>query len=145
MDEKELQALKESVATLQTNLGAVQDENARLKEALALREAARLVSETLVKIELPEATKARLAESLPKRAPMKDGALDAEAFAKLIGEAVKDEAAYLAQVGGAGSIRGLGEAFNGDETPDVSETLQGAFAALGLSESAAKIASGGRS
>lgn len=146
MDEKELQVLKESVATLQTNLGALQDENARLKEGLAMRDAKDLVSEALTKVELPAATKARLLESLPKQAPLKDGALDKDTFGTLIKEAVRAEAQYLAQVAGLGSIRGLGESAD-DEEPGEEETaatLEEAFADLGLSEKSAKIAAAGR-
>ena len=145
MDEKELQALTESVATLQTSLGAVQDENARLKERLAVRDAKDLVSAALVKFELPEVTKARLLESLPKQAALKDGVLDAETFGKVIDEAVKTETAYLTQVGGLGKIKSLGEsADDGDGEEDHAASLEEAFADLGLSEAGAKIAAKGR-
>lgn len=147
MDEKQFKDLQESVATLQTNLGAVTDENARLKEAVALRDAKDLVSAALIKFSLPEATKARLLESLPMAAPMKDGALDKAAFEAKIAEAVKAEIAYLTNTLGLGTIKGLGESANDEgsnEEVKVDEALEGAFADLGLSEAAVKTAVRGR-
>lgn len=149
MDDKDLQKLQESVTTLQTSLGAVQDENARLKEAMALREAKDLVSATLDKFQLPDVTRERLLESLPKSAPMKDGALDVETFRTKIAEAVKAESAYLSSVMGAGRIRGLGGSSNDDgeefDEAKMQGELESAFSEIGLSESGAKIAAKGRS
>jgi ribosomal protein L11 len=145
MDEKDLQALKESVATLQTNLGAVQDENARLKEGLAMRDAKDLVRNALAGYELPEPTKARLLESLPKLVTLKDGALDVETFNGKIKEAIKAEVQYLTQVGGLGKIKSLGESADDEESEAEPEgTLEEAFVDLGLSEKGAKIAAAGR-
>lgn len=145
MDEKELQGLKESVATLQTNLGAVQDENARLREGLAVRDAKDLVRKTLAGYELPEPTKARLLESLPKFVTLKDGALDVEAFNDKIKEAIKAEVQYLTQVGGLGTIKSLGESADESSEPEnVEEALAESFAALGLDDGAAKQAAKGR-
>jgi hypothetical protein len=145
MDEKDLQALKESVATLQTNLGAMQDENARLKEGLAMRDAKDVVRNALRGLELPEATKARLLESLPKQATLKDGVLDVEAFNGKIKEAIKAEVAYLTQVGGLGEIKSLGESADEDGEPEnVEAALAESFADLGLDSNAAKQAAKGR-
>lgn len=144
MDEKELQAMKESITTLQTNLGEVKDENARLKEGMAVRDAKDLVSTALAGYELPEPTKARLMESLPKLVTLKDGALDVEVFNGKVSEAIKAEVKYLTQVGGLGKIHGLGESV--DDEPGEGETagtLEEAFADLGLSEAGAKIAAAG--
>lgn len=147
MDEKEFKALQESVATLGTNLGEVKDENARLKESLAVRDAKDLVSKALAGYELPEATKARLLESLPKLVTLKDGVLDVETFNGKVSEAIKAEVKYLTQVGGLGKIKSLGESAD-DEEPGEDETagmLEKAFADLGLSEAGAKIAAAGHS
>lgn len=146
MDEKEFKALQESVTTLQTNLSAVTDDNARLKETLALRDAKDTVREALHGLDLPDVTKARLLESLPKSAPMKDGVLDVEAFKTLISETVKNEVSYLTKAAGLGKIRGLGEAETPDEEDEgeVDEALAEAFSDLGLSEAGAKIAAIGR-
>ena len=142
--EKEIKDLKESYATLQTNLGATQDENARLKESLAVRDAKDLVRNALAGYELPEPTKARLMESLPKLVTLKDGALDVETFNGKVNEAIKAEVKYLTQVGGLGKIKSLGE--SADDEPGEDETagtLEEAFANLGLSEAGAKIAAAG--
>jgi hypothetical protein len=78
---------------------------------------------------------------------MKDGALDREAFATSILEAVKTESAYLEKVVGLGNIRGLGESANDDQELD-EDKLEGelaeSFRAIGLSEAGAKIAAKGR-
>lgn len=142
--EKEINTLKESTATLQTKLDVAQDENARLKESMAVRDAKDLVRAALAGYELPEPTKARLLESLPKLVTLKDGALDVEAFNSKIKEAIKAEVQYLTQVGGLGKIQGLGE--SADDEPGEDETagtLEEAFANLGLSEAGAKIAAAG--
>lgn len=147
MDEKEFGKLKESVATLQTTVSETKGENARLKEALALQGARDVVKAALATQHLPEATKARLTESLPMIAPMKDGALDVEAFKSKIAEAVKAEVEYLTSTLGLGTIKGLGESANDDEGGDdvkFDESLEDAFSKLGLSESAAKKAAHGR-
>jgi hypothetical protein len=141
--------LNERVATLETTNQTLATANARLAEALALRDAKDMVKEALASIvNLPDITKARLIESLSKNPPMKEGVLDREAFTKAIQEAVKSEVKYLESVLGKGQIRGLGESTNDDaqeETPEkLEESLAGSFAALGLSETAAKIAAKGR-
>lgn len=147
MDEKVLNDLQESVSALKTDLDAEKEKNARLSEALTLRDAKDMVSRVLVKFDLPEATKARLLESLPKGAPMKEGALDGEAFEAKIAEAVQAEVEYLTKAAGLGKVRGLGssgtEATEFDEA-DVDVQLEKAFAGLGLSESGAKLAASGR-
>lgn len=147
MDEKEFEALKESNATLQKKLEDVEKDNARMKEAQALREARDYASAELGKQQLPDVTRTRLLESLAKAAPMKDGALDKEAFAKQIAEAVKAESAYLQSILGSGAIRGLGGNGSGVEDHDdvsVSAVLESAFSELGLSEASAKTAAKGR-
>ena len=120
---------------------------ARAQEALAIVEAKGKVQAQLAKLELPEATKNRLVESLSKAAPIKDGALDQETFGKQITEAIKAEVDYLTQVAGLGTIRGLGEAATGKETEsqvNAEESLAKSFEDLGLNESRAKIAAQGR-
>ncbi|MFZ5856775.1 MAG: hypothetical protein ACOYZ6_08090 [Chloroflexota bacterium] len=147
MDEKDLQKLQESITTLQTTLGTVTDENARMKEALALRDAKDMVREALSASTMPDVTKTRLIESLSANPPMKDGSLDSETLKTRIEEAVKAEVKYLEQVVGVGKIHGLGESAAEDEDLDeakVQGELEGAFADLGLSEAGVKIAVKGR-
>jgi hypothetical protein len=148
MDEKDFKTLQESVATLQTTVSKTTDENARLKEALALMGAKDVVKEALSSLPLPDATKKRLTESLPMTAPMKDGALDKDAFSAKIAEAIKAEIEYLTKATGLGSIRGLGESAGNNDEVQSQEALQSnlveAFADLGLSEAGAKIAAKGR-
>jgi hypothetical protein len=67
--------------------------------------------------------------------------LDKDGFKKVIDEAVKAEADYLAKLGN-GRIAGLG---GSNEGPAFNEAgLVESFKALGLSESAAKLAAQGR-
>lgn len=149
MDELELKKLQEANATLQAKLDEVEANNARMQEALALRDARDMVREALSASTLPDVTKARLIESLSANPPMKDGSLDSATLKTRIEEAVKAEVKYLEQVVGAGRIRGLGEsAANNDEdeagTSKIEDALIESFKALGLSEAGAKIAARGR-
>lgn len=145
----DLKELTEKVATLETNNQTLVTNNARLSEALALRDAREMVKETLIVTNLPEITIKRLVESLSKNPPMKDGALDVQVFAPRIAEAVKAEAKYLESLMGVGQIRGLGEsqtnADDEDNETKIEESLTESFSALGLGESTAKIAAKGRS
>jgi hypothetical protein len=125
----------------QKELSEAKAETARLREALLLREAADFVNTSLATAKLPDLTKARLAESLSKSPVHKDGMLDKDAYKAKIDEAVKAEADYLAKLGN-GRIAGLG---GGNDAPAFSEAgLVESFKALGLSESAAKLAAQGR-
>lgn len=122
-------------------LTEAQAENARLREALLLREAADYVTATLATAKLPDLTKVRLAESLSKSPSLKDGALDKDAFKVVIEAAVKAEADYLAKVTGGGRIVGMGNGAQGGEgQPDAKAVLESAFKAMGLNESTAKLA-----
>jgi hypothetical protein len=147
MTPEELKQLQETNATLQRERDEAKAENARLQEATILREAKDLVGTILAKTTLPEATKARLSESLVKAATVKEGKLDKEAFEKQVAEAVKAEVKYLTEVAGLGNITGLGESADADpEEADekIQESLAESFQAIGLSETAAKKAAKGR-
>jgi hypothetical protein len=101
--EKERDELKEAQAAQTTEL-------ARLQEAAVIREAQEVATELLGKVEhLPEPTRTRLVESLSKAPPTKDGALDRDAYERIIEEAAKAEIEYLAKVTKSGSITGMGE------------------------------------
>lgn len=145
MNEAQVKALLEAeMKPLRDENAASKAEAARLREALALRDAKDFATRKLATIDLPQATKARLAESLPARATLKDGVLDETAFAAVVEAAVTEEAAYLKSVGiGAGRIVGMGAAATEPKTVKP-EDITAAFVALGMSESAAKYAAEGR-
>lgn len=145
MGEKELQ---EANAGLQKQLDEAKAEAARMKEAALLREAGDQVNAALAKVSLHAATKARLVEGLVKVAPVKDGALDKEAFKTQIDEAVKAEVKYLSEAAGLGRISGMG-ASDEDQTEvidaeEAEKSLVESFRILGLSEKGAKNAAQGR-
>lgn len=145
MNEAQVKALLEAELTpLRAENAASKAEAARLRETLALRDAKDFTTRKLATIDLPQATKTRLAESLPARATLKDGVLDEAAFAAVVEAAVTEEAAYLKSVGiGAGRIVGMGAAATEPKTVKP-EDITAAFVALGMSESAAKYAAEGR-
>lgn len=119
---------------------------ARLEEALVLRDADAFVANALRSVDLPDMTRARIAEALSKNPPAKDGVLDREALATRLEEAVKAETAYLVEVAGYGRVSGMGAHTPADANDPVKiqESLADAFAGLGLSPEAAKLAAQGR-
>jgi hypothetical protein len=154
VDEKQLQALQETVNRLETRTNEVERENtalkadnARLKEGLLLREARDFAAGELAKVEMPELTRTRLLESLAGKPPVVEGVIDQVSYRAQISEAVKTELQYLAGVTGNGTIRGMG---SGGLTPQIATVeeaqtvLAGAMSRIGLSESAAKSAASGR-
>lgn len=144
--EAELKPLREENAASKAETAASKAETARLRETLALRDARDFAKAKLAKIDLPQATKDRLAESLPGQATLKDGALDEAAFSTVIEAAVKAEGEYLKSVGiGTGRISGMGSAAPAQMSEaETQAKLVAGFQALGMSESAAKIAAEGR-
>lgn len=138
MNEEEARALREAKET-------AENEAARLREALLLREARDVAATELAGMELPEPTRKRLTEALAKKPVIKDGKLDAEAFKAAVKEAATAEIAYLAEATGAGNIVGMGSAGSAAPTAaEVEAQLNEAFRGLGLSESLAKRAAAGR-
>lgn len=132
----------------QTQIAALQVANARLAEALVLRDARDAVREQLAGAQVPDVTKARLLEALAANPPVKDGALDRAALAGRVADAVKAEQAYLAEAAGYGSgrITGMGAAPTTEalKPEDVTKALAEAFGACGMSDEEAKIAAKGR-
>jgi len=102
-------------------------EVAKLKEGDLLREAKDYVSEMLASLELHELTKDRLIEKLSKNPPIKDGALDKDAYAKAIDEAAKDAVEYIAKVTGSGVIKGMGGAGDTGADEDGAAKLKDSF------------------
>ncbi|KAA3644551.1 MAG: hypothetical protein DWQ07_14120 [Chloroflexi bacterium] len=147
----ELQELQESVTALNESLTEVRAENARLREAQTLRDAEDQVSKALAGVEMPEMTRERLVGQIAVNPPLTEGkTLDVEALNARIEDAVKREAKYLASLGTAGQIVGMGDATppeeltEAEETEQVEAVMEESFASMGLSEAGAKVAAAGR-
>jgi hypothetical protein len=138
-------ARMEKVEELEGQMRQLQEANARLQEALILREAREVVSETLAGIEMPALTRARLLESLAGRPVLKESALDREATVAAVRQAAEAELKYLAEAAGMGRVTGMGSGASGGANPAQSAAkLEEALRGMGLSETAAKAAAGGR-
>lgn len=144
--EAELKPLREENAASKADAAASKAETTRLRETLALRDARDFAKAKLAKIDLPQATKDRLAESLPARATLKDGVLDEAAFSAIVEAAVQEEAAYLQSVGiGTGHIVGMGTTLTEADQKEQTATLEQRLQRLGgLTEAGAKRAAEGR-
>ena len=120
-------------------LAVLEQENARLREGLLLREGAEFVAGQLASSTLPQVTRERLASQLIVNLPLNGGALDKVVFTQRIAEAVKAETDYLAQVAGygAGKIAGMGSPVTTQKDDDSAKRLQESLQALGLSEKSA--------
>ena len=105
------------ITTLTQERDDVLAENAKLAEALALRDAKATITESINgEKDLPDVTKTRLIESLTKSAPMKEGKLDEAALTVLVTEAVKDAKGYIESLTKVTpGIRGMGEGGNVEE------------------------------
>lgn len=121
----------------QVRLAQIEEQNARLQEALLLREARDFVRGQLAVVTLPEPTKQRLFESLTLAPLVVEGKLDVVAYAQRVKDAVAAEAAYLAEAGSwnSGQILGMGAAPQ-QELDEVGQKkrLAEAFARMGLNE-----------
>lgn len=142
---REIDAEKAKNTKLAASLKEAQEERDRALVAVAAIEARSLVQEQLSSVKLPDATKARIIESIARQVPLDDeGEVDRKAVKKAVEEAAKEESAYLAKVLGKGRIEGMGDSGDGDtgDGPDRSpaalkesqEALSAAFARLGLGE-----------
>jgi len=139
---EELREAQTKLSEATTQRDQALTENARLREALILREARDTVVAELATAKVPDITRTRLAESLSANPPVKEDKLDAEALKAKVSEAVNDEIKYLAQITGSGQIRGMGT--GGETTVDNQKEMTEAFQELGLNESTAKLAAAGR-
>ena len=133
--------LEKQLKEANDRLAGLEQENARLRESLLLREGAEFVAAQLASSTLPQVTRERLAKQLIVNLPLNGGILDKTAFTQQIAEAVKAEGEYLAQVAGygVGKIAGMGSpvAASADNGADASKRLQESLQALGLSEKSA--------
>jgi hypothetical protein len=141
---------KETTVAENTDLAQVLKEIAELKEANRKRDererdgdlvlAARTFAvEEVSHVRLPKFVRERIVRDVTADPPVKDGALDRDAFKKQITEAVKSEAEYLVRITGRGTITGLGASIS--ETVDpakagekAKEDLKESFIALGLTD-----------
>jgi len=133
-------------------LEQLEQTNARLQEALLLRDARDFVSTHIAGSTLPDVTKSRLVESLVQNPPIAQGQLDRDAYATRIDEAVKTETEYLQQVSGYGSgrITGMGSAsqqgggYQDVDDAAIQKRMADAFQRMGLNESESAHAANGR-
>lgn len=154
MTEQEIKALREAKenaeaknATLMERLVKTETAQARLSEALLLREAKDFALAQLSKLDIPELTRQRVASSMAKDPPIKEGKLDEVTFAPLIEAEARREMAYIAKVTGSGQVRGLGSTGLGaDLTLEEANKLLGSeLQRLGLEPATASRAAAGRS
>lgn len=136
--------LQESLTATQAKLSTAETDNARLREGLLMRDARDYVVGALNATNFLESTKVRLIERLAATPPVKDNALDRDAFKTLVEDAIKDERTYLAQYSGS-PVRGMGTHEVKESTAEeIQARLNESFKAFGLSEEAAKTAAAGR-
>lgn len=139
--------LQTQLTEAQTRLAQVEQQNARLQEALLLREAREYVQGQLATTNLPTLTRERLVTQLAANPPIVEGSLNREAYATRIQEAVQAETEYLTAVAGYGSgrIEGMG---GGQVTEPDAEALNSrlteSFQRMGLSEQEVAYAVRGR-
>lgn len=133
VDEKEAQALREANQSLEGKIAEQATEIARLKETALLSEARTFVAEVLAKVDMPEMTRARLAETLAKVPVVAEGALDKTTYQQAIEEAAKAEVAYIASVTGSGQIKGMGNSGGGDTGNTLKESFKAMYRKQGKS------------
>jgi len=152
MNEQQVQALIEAAvapvrtqaAAAETKVTALETENARLRESLALQGARGVVQRKLASITMPEMTRTRLTESLVMKATVKDGALDVAALEALCVSEAKAEMDYLSSVGGP-RVTGMGAVPVTEAKAIDSATLAKRMGNMfGLSEAGAAAAAAGR-
>lgn len=144
-----MEELQAQLAEAQQRIEELQTANARLAEALVLRDARSLAGEVLAEANLPEVTRRRLLGTVATNPPIgEDGQLDALALRQRVTEAITAEQQYLAEAAGygAGRIQGIGGGQAGGQVDEaaVQARMAEAFRTLGLSESSAQAAANGR-
>jgi hypothetical protein len=111
----------------------------RLREAQVIQEAGKIVVKALEKSTLPEITKARLIETVPKLARMKEGKLDEAAFTTAVTEAIKTETDYVAKLTESGKVRNMGGPGTPPKGSTLKESFKKSFLAQGKTEKEAEI------
>lgn len=146
----EMEELQTQLAEAQQQIEELRTANARLAEALVLRDAHALAGEVLAEANLPDVTRRRLLGQVATNPPVgEDGQLDALALRQRVTEAITAEQQYLAEAAGygAGRIQGIGgQQAQGNQVDEaaVQARMAEAFQALGLSETSARAAANGR-
>ena len=138
----QIEEYKKKIAELEAELD-------RMKEKEAVSEAIRIATSELGKTQLPEVTRARLLNALPKNITMKEGMLDTDAFKEVLTESVKVETEYIAKLTEAGKVRGFGgKPADPNAKGVLKESFKDTFLAMGMTkeeaEKKATIAAEGR-
>lgn len=142
--------LIEQNTTLTGQLEESEKKITRMTEGLILRDAKDIVVGTLASLKLPDMVKSRLAIECAKNPPVKEGALDRETLIESVKTAAIEEMKYVESFAGAnviasGNVNGLGSNNTTELTEaDAQSALEEAFAELGFSNNALKIAVKGR-
>lgn len=161
-DDMELQEALDTIAEQKTTISGLEkrieesaaalkeanEQLARVNEQRIIAESVKITRKALEESGLPQVTQKRILAEAEKgefAATTDDEkpALDEEATEKAVQEAVAAEKDYLSQLGGTFHVTGMGKdpfAESGKDDVDLTD----AFASMGLSESAAKIAANGR-
>lgn len=144
MDPKEIADLKEASTKQAAELAETKAELGRMKDAQTLSEARAIAATRLATTDLPDFVQERLVPQIAAKVVLKEGAIDTEAYEKVIDEAATKEAEYLSKLGG-GTIRGMGvSAPTETDVTKLDESLAASFGKLGLSEAGVKVAVAGR-
>jgi cation transport regulator ChaB len=128
----QIEEYKKKIAELQAELD-------RMTEKESVSEAMRIATSELAKTALPEVTKSRLIETLPRHVTIKEGKLDEAAFRTALTESVKAETDYITKLTETGKVRGFGgKPAGNDATATLKESFKSAFLASGMNEAEAE-------
>ena len=135
MSEQELKEAREALTAANEAKVSAEAALAKAQEQLLLREAGDFVAKQLADVELPDVTKARLATALAANPPIKEGALDADAFKKKVETAVTEAQTEIATLlGKTGKVTGNGDGGpaggDGSQLPDLAESKKRSNEAL---------------
>lgn len=153
-----INGLNTQLSEAQGKIDTLTQELARLNEAHMLTECGAIVAAELKESDLPEVTKERIQQEAGKFMATKDEdededdkkklgkkKLDKDKVKQSVQEAIKAEAEYISKLSGGINVTGMGSTGReNDENLAEAVDLTDAFKAMGLSESAAKIAANGR-
>jgi hypothetical protein len=110
-------AVTAKLTAAEAKLKALETENARLAEALGLRQAQDLITEALGKetIKLPAPTKERIIKNISSNAPLVEGKLDKEKLTKMLEAAIAEETQYIESLSPRPGITGMGSFTKGEK------------------------------